>query len=129
MSYWLYEYEMLAHQQGEGYIYEQQGDGGELGEFDTLCAALAALSGWKAPKDPSITRAKRGLDSVSYWSAIVYEDEFDEDGECVGMHSLEGRDNLPVSWRQAMEEHKRDYWKFLDYESGDYYYLETYIGV
>lgn len=112
-TYCVYENRMLAHQEGDKYMHDMDGVGSPLEEFDSLEEAIAYADSYGLD-EPTIYKAKRGLDSVGYTELIV--DRFDgEEVEAVYVRS-----SLTDELQRKMEAHERAYWDFLDYEESYY---------
>lgn len=127
--YTIYEYEQLMHQYGENYAFTQQGDGGFVGEYETIEEAREAFDAYQFSEDAYITRTKRGLDSITYFTIALYGDKLDEDGEFVEeLEFIDGRENLPEEWYDAAMAHRDAYWKFLDYKASSYPALTDLIN-
>lgn len=126
--YYIYEYERLAYQLNQSYFEETRCDGNFIGDFDTLESALAALKEFDAWEDePHVITTRRGLDSVSYRAVELTVDVI-EDGEVVEVEYIDGRDNVPPTWRRAMMIHEHEYHAFLDFQRDHYRSLNDILG-
>lgn len=105
---------VLAAQYDDRYNYETQ-TSEPVAEFDTLEAAREYAAAYNlAPAE--VTHTRRGLDSVEYEQVEIWRDTLDQSEDVEETEFVESRDALTDDLREAMEQHQREYWQFLDYK-------------
>ena len=118
-TYCVYENDMIAYEDGERYLHQQEGEGAFLEEFPTREQAIDFVDGYEID-DPEIIDAPRGLDTVAYKQLEVIEVTLDDANCQDDAEYVYSRDGLTDSFYDAMRRHMKSYWDFLDYKR-DYY--------
>lgn len=92
-------------------------------EFETLDEARAKLAEIKAgwgEDSWSIVKTRRGLDTIEYIDATIWEIEVLEDGSYGDMNPLDGEFSFPAWVEDVADRAQCEYHDFLDYKTEDY---------
>lgn len=121
-KYSVYGNEYLLHMVGDRAETEPVHSEDEfVADGDSLDECRAAARSWAYEQGKArVFRDGESIGSIAYHSAMVYKNQYDEDGKLLYAASIDEASTLTEGMRERFERAKGSYYAYLDYLS-DYY--------
>lgn len=120
-------------------VFRDNGSGGWTNEtvselvdtYDTEAEAEEAMAAIMRTWDHdtnTVTRTRRGLDTIEYNDVRVERWDLDEESDDMEIEDIDGADSITDELHRAMWRAQASYSAYLDYHADEYYGVEYYLA-